>query len=612
MMSGKGNLLTVVIPTHNLIPHLPRLEKTLKEASENLIKVILVVDQDVDEEISQKIEYLKELNLTQLQILFSETRTPGGARNLGLENVITPWVAFWDSDDEPQVERFSEMVFRATRDQTPEVAVGNFMEVDFENCRSRVFSIDSKSFDFSLANRPGLWRFAFRLSYLGRKRFTNSKLGEDQLFLAELGIRAESIYFSQNIVYKYFTGNPGSLTTHQVAYPDLIYILRELHNLYIEKRIVKYAVLMAAKILLTSKKASIKNRNHTKFRPEHSIRLSQVAFHSRALITLLMNEIVYFRKLSPPIVSIHLAGGLGNQLFQLAAGLKLANSRSILIEPSLAFPRRNAQGRIEISDYILPGMVSVDVERKYSFLAHKFTNFVLKLSGNSAKARIFRHLRLLNCFGRAILSRYLNRKTNVVVSEGLGFSDVLDHTVEAPYLIGLFQSYRWLDDVEVKTFMKSLKLVDENSEFKKLCNLAKEEKPLVVHIRLGDYKSESDFGILSGDYYRGAIERVLEANENIWVFTNEEELANQIFPKEYSHRVRWITDSNLSSSQTLELMRHGASFVIGNSTFSWWAAFLNHSGSDRVVAPSPWFQSATSPQDLIPKNWMEVRAQYIE
>jgi len=298
-------------------------------------------------------------------------------------------------------------------------------------------------------------------------------------------------------------------------------------------------------------------------------------------------------------------------LFQLAAGLKLANTRSILIEPSLAFPRRNANGRIEISDYILPGKVSVDVERKYSLLAHKFTNFILKLSGNSAKARIFTYLPLLNYVGSVILSGHLKRKTNMVVSQGLGFSDVLDDLVEAPYLIGLFQSYRWLEDVEVNTLMKSLRLVDENSEFKQLCDLAKEEKPLVVHLRLGDYKSESDFGILSGDYYREAIRRVLGANENIWVFTNEEELANEIFPKEYSHMVRWITDGTLSSSQTLELMRHGASFVIGNSTFSWWAAFLNHSGSDRVVAPSPWFQSTTSPKDLIPKNWIKVPAQYV-
>jgi hypothetical protein len=208
--------------------------------------------------------------------------------------------------------------------------------------------------------------------------------------------------------------------------------------------------------------------------------------------------------------------------------------------------------------------------------------------------------------GKLILSRYLKRKTNIVISEGLGFSDVLDKSIEAPYLIGLFQSYRWVEDVRVKTLMKSLRLVDETSEFKKLLNLAKEEKPLVVHIRLGDYKSESDFGILSGDYYREAIGRVLEANENIWVFTNEEELANQIFPKEYSHKVRWITDGTLSSSQTLELMRHGASFVIGNSTFSWWAAKLARDESAQVVAPSPWFRSAPTHLELLPSNWLTI------
>jgi glycosyltransferase involved in cell wall biosynthesis len=612
MTSRKENLLTVVIPTHNLIAHLPRLVKTLREASENLINVILVVDQDISEEIRRKIEYLKDLNFTQLQILFSESRTPGGARNLGLKNVLTPWVAFWDSDDEPQVERFSNMVSSANRTQNAELAIGNFVEVDLKNHNSRVFSIDSKSFDFALANSPGLWRFAFRLSFVGTNRFSKSKLGEDQLFLAELGLKVESVYFSESIVYKYFAGTPGSLTSHQVAYSDLTYILRELDNLYKEKRIPKYAILMAAKILVTTTKATLENKNSKRFEPKNYIGFGQAKFYSRALITLLLNGIMQCRKPKLPIVSIHLAGGLGNQLFQLAAGLKMANSRSVIIEPSLAFPRKNMQGLIEIADFFLPRNVLVDVDRKYSLLAHKFTNFLLKLSGNRARAKFFKRLPLLNYVGKLILSRYLGRKANVVISEGLGFSDVLDNRIDAPYLIGLFQSVRWVEDEEVKRLMKSLKLVDENSEFKNLCNLAKEEKPLVVHLRLGDYKSESDFGILSGDYYREAIGRVLEADEKIWIFTNEEELANQIFPKEYSHKVRWITNGTLSSSQTLELMRHGTSFVIGNSTFSWWAAFLNHSGSDRVVAPSPWFRSTESPQDLIPKNWIKVPSQYIK
>jgi hypothetical protein len=159
--------------------------------------------------------------------------------------------------------------------------------------------------------------------------------------------------------------------------------------------------------------------------------------------------------------------------------------------------------------------------------------------------------------------------------------------------------------------MKSLSLVEESDEFTELRDLANNEKPLVVHIRLGDYKSESEFGILDGDYYREAIYRVLKPDKKIWVFTNEEELARRILPVEFSHMTRWITDVRLSSSETLELMRYGSGFVLGNSTFSWWAAYLNYSGSNLIVAPEPWFKSTDSPKHLIPEHWITVPAKYL-
>jgi hypothetical protein len=42
--------------------------------------------------------------------------------------------------------------------------------------------------------------------------------------------------------------------------------------------------------------------------------------------------------------------------------------------------------------------------------------------------------------------------------------------------------------------------------------------------------------------------------------------------------------------------------VIGNSTFSWWAAYLNENQTN-IVAPRKWFKGREDPSELMPPHW---------
>jgi hypothetical protein len=57
--------------------------------------------------------------------------------------------------------------------------------------------------------------------------------------------------------------------------------------------------------------------------------------------------------------------------------------------------------------------------------------------------------------------------------------------------------------------------------------------------------------------------------------------------------------------QDLELMRECDHNIIANSTFSWWAAWLNHHPGRRVIAPKDWFFASQNgqSQDIIPETW---------
>ena len=138
------------------------------------------------------------------------------------------------------------------------------------------------------------------------------------------------------------------------------------------------------------------------------------------------------------------------------------------------------------------------------------------------------------------------------------------------------------------------------------------EAPTVVHVRLGDYKNEKAFGIPSIQYYLGGLEYFerVEPKGPIWLFSNEPKEAFMMMPDKYHHRIFVVPTDSLSSAETLELMRYGTAYIIGNSSFSWWGAALSFSEDAKVISPRPWFRGSDTPNQLIPENWLEFDAHY--
>ena len=94
--------------------------------------------------------------------------------------------------------------------------------------------------------------------------------------------------------------------------------------------------------------------------------------------------------------------------------------------------------------------------------------------------------------------------------------------------------------------------------------------------------------------------------KKIWVFSDEIEKAKEFIPRKYFDYCRWINDDGESAVETLEKMRLGSAYIIGNSTFSWWGAFLSYTQNAPIIYPSPWFIGIDDPNQLIPANWVEI------
>jgi hypothetical protein len=96
----------------------------------------------------------------------------------------------------------------------------------------------------------------------------------------------------------------------------------------------------------------------------------------------------------------------------------------------------------------------------------------------------------------------------------------------------------------------------------------------------------------------------------IWLFSDQPELAISRIPREFLNKTRVIDDSELSSAQTLEVMRLGNGYVIANSTFSYWGAISSYTLNPRVIYPRPWFKDVKPPTDLTPMDWIQVDANF--
>jgi hypothetical protein len=138
--------------------------------------------------------------------------------------------------------------------------------------------------------------------------------------------------------------------------------------------------------------------------------------------------------------------------------------------------------------------------------------------------------------------------------------------------------------------------------------MAHDQKPIVVHVRLGDYELEKGIGLLPNSYYIDALEVALKEypDSPIWVFSNDLPKTKERFLDLQFKDVLFIEDNWNSASATFEVMRLGSAFVIANSSFSYWAAMLSKDPNPLVIAPKPWFQGTLSPNAILPGNWKTV------
>tara|TARA_B000000475_G_scaffold268558_1_gene261220 strand:- start:3695 stop:4465 length:771 start_codon:yes stop_codon:yes gene_type:complete len=141
-------------------------------------------------------------------------------------------------------------------------------------------------------------------------------------------------------------------------------------------------------------------------------------------------------------------------------------------------------------------------------------------------------------------------------------------------------------------------------------------KTISIHFRIGDYLKpchSTHHPILTEEYYLNAIKH-FDNSYNYILFVEKDSIDEM--NKRYLNllkKINYKIANNINNIETdideLQLMSKCEHNIIANSSFSWWGAYLNENINKKVIYSSVWFSgnlSNTNTKDLFKDNWIKI------
>jgi hypothetical protein len=299
------------------------------------------------------------------------------------------------------------------------------------------------------------------------------------------------------------------------------------------------------------------------------------------------------------MIIVQTKGGLGNQMFQYAFGraLSLKLGQQILIDTSDFDLQPTHQG-FELSrvyNINLPICKNSDIR---SILGWRHPRFIR----NILYKKNFSWLK-----GEKLVNEPYNNYWPDIFNIDFDFDC---------YISGYWLSFLYFESVqrEIRSDFKFQKpLIGRNLSISKDINLL---NSISLHVRRGDYAANKNIrdkhGLCSLDYYNSAIQHICENVENPYFFIFSDDFDWVKSNLKLNYPCLYVDhNTGFDSYNDMHLMSLCKHNIIANSTFSWWAAWLNLHSNKIIVAPNSWLADKKSVSnydkfinDLIPESWI--------
>ena len=318
------------------------------------------------------------------------------------------------------------------------------------------------------------------------------------------------------------------------------------------------------------------------------------------------------RKARPNLI-VSLTGGLGNQLFQVSNAIRCGVNSRIILAKDFGRPRLNSLGEPEINSFTLPFSHQFSTNLEAPFIIRKILGHTLRIAEHPKdNEKNPYYFCLLKFTSSIFLTIYYGKFT--LVKTIRDEMPKLGSSLCNYLLLGYFQFMPAEYSAMAKHILQKIDISIRTEQLEDDINYALTHQILFVHIRLTDYLKEPKIGLLSGSYFSQAVRQTLEKTQSkeIWVFSDDHTLAKDTLPVLGQVKIRYISESEYSVAESFELLRCGSHYVLSNSTFGWWAAFLSKKINPSVVIPNPWFRSLVYDPSIYLLDWQQMTSQWSE
>lgn len=286
----------------------------------------------------------------------------------------------------------------------------------------------------------------------------------------------------------------------------------------------------------------------------------------------------------PARTVVALRGGMGNQMFEYAAGraVEKRTGAPLLLDATL---------------------IATETIRSYSLDALGVETEVMGTDVTEDVA------------ADAILQRlgdYAQERHGVPLLEQTAF-EFGDELASAPagcLLHGYWQSERYFKEIraELTAELTPSELGARAQEIAAAIDAA--AAPAALHVRRGDYAEDpekrANHGLMGNAYYYAASEAIANrvSEPTFFVFSDDPDWCEEHL--QIAGPAQFVSGAT-TDVEDLALMARCHDFVIANSSFSWWGAWLGERPGSVVVAPRHWFGAANLDEsDVVPARWLRL------
>lgn len=301
-------------------------------------------------------------------------------------------------------------------------------------------------------------------------------------------------------------------------------------------------------------------------------------------------------------IFVHSLGGLGNQMFQIAYAINIASKTGAKI-----YIDNSVYKKYKVRSYSAHNL-AIGSELEYISYG-KFSLERISLQAYRIFQKVYRYLIPSERFGDIPLQ--------FLAKIGLLYNfDQFFYNVNIPHsknlhIYGYFQSELYFQEniEEVKELLKvrtELSALENN-----YLSLIKSSNSVAISLRLGeDYTSSKALNVCRKGYFENSIDYINERVEKpkYFIFSDSIDIAKSLL--DWPEGTVFI--EGLNDCQSLRVMYSCQHFIISNSSFSWWGAYLSSFEDKITIVPEIWYNHISEIPDIYLSEHVKMPVERLE